>query len=148
LNLLPLRTVFGGAKVLRQRRCRALWPAALEAAAAPVEVEGFELHRGLSTLLPTAADAPCQPLCADPDLGWVWPQGDHHGLVAGTYLHGVFESGPWRRRWLNQLRRRKALPPLAEVQPHHSRHRDELLERLADAFERHVHLDPLLEGDG
>ena len=65
--------------------------------------------------------------------------------VAGTYLHGVFESGPWRRRWLNQLRARKGLPLLSERQPHHSRQRDALLDRLADAFEQHVNLEPLLK---
>jgi adenosylcobyric acid synthase len=148
LNLLPLRTVFGGAKVMGQRRCQALWPDGFKTTDPPVEIEGFELHRGLSTLLPTLDDAPCQPLCADPDLGWVQRHGDHNGLVAGTYLHGVFESGPWRRRWLNQLRRGKHLPPLSEAQPHHSRQRDTLLDRLADAFERHVNLDPLLDDDG
>jgi adenosylcobyric acid synthase len=64
--------------------------------------------------------------------------------VTGTYLHGVFESGAWRRRWLNQLRQRKGLPSLSEQQPHHSRQRDALLDRLADAFEAHVNLKPLL----
>jgi adenosylcobyric acid synthase len=152
LNLLPLRTVFGDCKALRQRRCRALWPALAEGDAhdtsadahhdleQELELEGFELHRGSTTTL-----SPCRPLCADPDLGWLQASGDHGGLVAGTYLHGVFESGPWRRRWLNRLRRRRGLPMLSERQPHHSRQRDQLLERLADAFERHVNLEPLLE---
>ncbi|MFM7649052.1 MAG: cobyric acid synthase [Cyanobium sp.] len=129
LNLLPLRTVFGQAKALRQRRTTALWPAGPE----PLELEGFELHRGHSTAL-----EPCQALCAAAELGWV------QGSVAGTYLHGVFESGPWRRRWLNQLRSSRQLPPLSEAQPHHSRQREALLDRLADAFERHVNLEPLL----
>jgi adenosylcobyric acid synthase len=65
--------------------------------------------------------------------------------VAGTYLHGVFENGAWRRRWLNGLRRRRGLPPLSEGQPHHHRQRHELLDRLAEAFERHIDLGPLLE---
>ena len=127
LNLLPLRTVFGSSKALRQRRSQALWPG-------EVPIEGFELHRGSTTPLEA-----CQPLCADAELGWV------HGNVAGTYLHGVFESGPWRRRWLNQLRARKGLPWLSEQQPHHSRQREALLDRLADAFEQHVNLEPLLQ---
>jgi len=136
LNLLPLRTVFGEVKALRQRRSPALWPApGLE----PLELEGFELHRGRSTALEA-----CQPLCAAADLGWVRASGEQGGLVAGTYLHGVFESGPWRRRWLNQLRQRRNLPALSEAQPHHSRQRDALLDRLADAFEQHVNLEPLL----
>ena len=66
--------------------------------------------------------------------------------MAGTYLHGVFESGPWRRRWLNHLRERKRLAPLSEDLPHHSRQREALLDRLADAFEEHVNLAPLLSG--
>jgi adenosylcobyric acid synthase len=150
LDLLPLRTVFGDGKALRQRRCRALWPALAEGdehdtsadadQQQELDLEGFELHRGSTTTL-----SPCRPLCADPDLGWLQASGDQGGLVAGTYLHGVFESGPWRRRWLNRLRRRRGLPMLSERQPHHSRQRDQLLERLADAFEQHVNLEPLLE---
>ena len=127
LDLLPLRTVFGGSKALRQRSSQALWPGE------PLPIEGFELHRGGSTTLEA-----CQPLCSESELGWV------NGTVAGTYLHGAFESGPWRRRWLNQLRQRKGLPPLSEQQPHHSRQREALLDRLADAFEQHVNLEPLL----
>jgi adenosylcobyric acid synthase len=149
LNLLPLRTVYSPSKVLRQRRALALWPEPPDANAAPLTIEGFELHRGRSTLLQRGPDeAPCQPLGADPDLGWIQPHGSRGGLVAGTYLHGVFESGPWRRRWLNQLRRRRHLPPLSEQQPHHSRQREALLERLADAFEAHVNLEPLRGVDG
>ncbi|NDC14038.1 MAG: cobyric acid synthase CobQ, partial [Synechococcaceae bacterium WB9_2_170] len=105
-----------------------------------LDLEGFELHRGRTIALEA-----CQPLCADGALGWVHGFGDQGGLVVGTYLHGVFESGPWRRRWLNQLRQRKGLPLLSERQPHHSRQRDALLDRLADAFEQHVNLGPLLQ---
>jgi len=148
LNLLPLRTVIGADKVLRQRRSTALWPPASGGAGTPLAIEGFELHRGLSHLIPQADAAPCQPLCHAPDLGWVQGHGPQGGLVAGTYLHGVFESGPWRRRWLNQLRQRKGLAPLCEDQPHHRRQREALLDRLADAFEAHVNLDPLLGRSG
>ncbi|MEB3335002.1 MAG: cobyric acid synthase [Cyanobacteriota bacterium] len=146
LNLLPLRTIYEDGKVLRQRRALALWPEPLEPSASPsLELEGFELHRGRTTLLTRPDEAPCRPLCAIPDLGWVQGHGQRGGLVAGTYLHGVFESGPWRRRWLNHLRSRKGLSPLSEQQPHHRRQRDLLLDRLADAFERHVSLGPLLD---
>jgi adenosylcobyric acid synthase len=143
LDLLPLRTVFSGSKVLRQRNSGAHWPPGANGASAPLPIEGFELHRGRSTLLHEAEA--CQPLCTDPELGWVQGHGSRGGLVAGTYLHGVFESGAWRRRWLNLLRCRRGLPPLSEEQPHHSRQRELLLERLADAFEQHVQLHPLLE---
>jgi adenosylcobyric acid synthase len=148
LNLLPLRTDVHAGKVLRQRRVLALWPEPPHAGADGLAIEGFELHRGRTTLLHQTDGPPCQPLGAEADLGWVQPHGSRGGLVAGTYLHGVFESGPWRRRWLNQLRRRRQLPPLSEQQPHHSRQREALLDRLADAFEAHVNMEPLRGGDG
>ena len=142
LNLLPLRTTFGVGKALRQRRSHALWPPGDGSA---LELEGFELHRGITERATNAASAACQPLAADGELGWWQPFGEPGGMVAGTYLHGVFDSGPWRRRWLNQLRGRQGLPPLSEQQPHHSRQRELLLDRLADAFEQHVNLEPLLK---
>jgi adenosylcobyric acid synthase len=144
LQLLPLRTVFTRDKVLRQRHSVALWPPGEPLAGTAAEIEGFELHRGRSSLLDPSAHSPCQPLCTDPELGWVQGHGSQGGLVAGTYLHGVFENGPWRRRWLNQLRHRRLLPPLSEALPHHGRQREALLDRLSDAFERHVNLVPLL----
>ncbi len=147
LNLLPLRTTFGAGKALRQRRSRALWPA-IPGHSSALELEGFELHRGITELagdgVAEGAAPLCQPLANDDALGWWQPFGDQGGVVAGTYLHGLFESGPWRRRWLNQLRQRQGLPPLSEQQPHHSRQREALLNRLADAFAQHVNLSPLI----
>ena len=135
LALLPIRTVFGGGKALRQRHSTALWPAQMP----PLRLEGFELHRGL-----TEVSGDCTPLCADDGLGWIKHHNNQAGAAAGTYLHGIFDNGPWRRRWLNRLRRRRDLAELNEDQPHHSRQREALLDRLADAFEQHVNLDPLL----
>ena len=153
LDLLPLSTVMSSGKVLRQRRALAIWPQAPGASANPLEttpleanpleIEGFELHRGRSTLLDGDDGLACQPLSIDADLGWVRAEGSRGGLVAGTYLHGIFDNGPWRRRWLNQLRHRRQLPPLSEAQPHHSRQREHLLDRLAEAFATHVNLEPL-----
>ncbi len=132
LGLLPLHTRFDSAKTLRHRRSRTLWPPG-----PALEIGGFELHHGQSTC--TAAS-----LAEEEGLGWWQPLGEQGGVVGGTYLHGVFDWGPWRRRWLNHLRRRRDLPPLSEDQPHHGHQRDALLDRLADAFEAHVNLEPLL----
>ena len=105
----------------------------------PLRLEGFELHRGLTDVC-----GDCTPLCGDEELGWIKYHNGQAGAAAGTYLHGIFDNGAWRRRWLNRLRRRRDLPELNEDQPHHSRQREALLDRLADAFEQHVNLDPLL----
>ena len=135
LGLLPLRTVFSGEKTLHQRQAPVLWPDQQPR----LEVEGFELHRGYSEAIDD-----CQAFCADAGLGWVRSGTGQQGATSGTYLHGIFDNGPWRRRWLNRLRRRRGLADLSEQQPHHSRQRDALLDRLADSFEQHVNLEPLL----
>ncbi|MEB3351776.1 MAG: cobyric acid synthase [Cyanobacteriota bacterium] len=132
LGLLPLHTRFEGRKTLAQRHCHALWPPG-----EPLELEGFELHHGSSR-------CSASPLADAEGLGWWLPWGEQGGEVAGTYLHGVFENGPWRRRWLNRLRLRRGLAPWSEAVPHHRRQRQALLDRLADAFEAHVDLTPLL----
>jgi len=132
LGLLPLRTRFGATKATAQRRVVSLWPPG-----PPLELEGFELHHGRS-------ESQASPLTAEADLGWWQPCGGRGGLVAGTYLHGVFDNGPWRRRWLNVLRQRRGLAALPEDQPHHRHQREALLDRLAAEFEAHVDLRPLL----
>ncbi|MFM8525922.1 MAG: cobyric acid synthase, partial [Cyanobacteriota bacterium] len=140
LNLLPLRTLFRSEKTLRQRREPALWPPGGDGV---LTLEGFELHHG-GTVLIEEDHHGCHPLSEAADLGW-WRRLEGGGIIAGTYLHGVFDSGPWRRRWLNQLRRHQGLAALPEAVDHHGLQRDRLLDRLADAFEAHVDLTPLLE---
>ena len=132
LGLLPLTTQFSGTKALRQRQVQAVWPK-------PTPITGFELHHGC-----TQASSDLQQLCSERDLGW-WRPMPEGGSIMGTYLHGLLDNGPWRRHWLNQLRRRRGLQPLPTDRPHHGEHRDALLDRLADAFEQHVDLKPLLE---
>ena len=135
LGLLPLITRFGGEKALRQRQVQALWPE-------PIPISGFELHHGS-----TRATDSLAPLTEEAGLGW-WTPTRGGGSITGSYLHGLLDNGPWRRHWLNQLRQRRQLEPLATDRPHHGDHRDQLLDRLADAFEQHVDLTPLLDAEG
>ncbi len=130
LGLLPLLTTFAPNKVRRQWSTTTTWPEPGE------PCTGFELHRGQTVAL--ADDV--QPLYGEPGLGWV----SSCGRVAGTYLHGCFEAGPWRRHWLNWLRHRRGLPPLPTTIAHHSVQRDCLLDRLADALAEDVNVEPLL----
>lgn len=150
LDLLPITTRFGASKALRQRCSSSLWPPG-----EPVLLEGFELHRGHS-LAPEAELPGLGQLALADGLGWWRALGGRAlggaggsasavaGVVAGSYLHGLFDSGPWRRRWLNQLRACRDLPALPETVPHHARQRDQLLDRLALSFAEHVNLEPLL----
>jgi adenosylcobyric acid synthase len=141
LGMLPLQTRFSGSKRLAQRQVSMRWPAGEW-----LTLEGFELHHGRSHWLDDAESEPEARLSDAADLGW-WRSTPQGGNVAGTYLHGIFENGAWRRRWLNQLRQRRGLVELPELQDNHGSQRDRLLDRLAEAFERHVNLEPLLQGD-
>ena len=132
LGLLALETTFFGTKKLSQRTVNGLWPI-------NTPLTGFELHYGT-----TKPDPGLQPLSTDHGLGW-WTAGPNQGTVVGTYLHGLLDNGPWRRAWLNTLRQQRGLQPLPNEPKNHSAHRDALLDRLADAFEEHVNLAPLLQ---
>ncbi|PSP17782.1 MAG: cobyric acid synthase CobQ [Cyanobacteria bacterium QS_8_64_29] len=132
LDLLPLETAIEPDKVARQRRTRARWPQL------GLTVAGYEIHQGQ-----TRASEPAnglQPLFDDPDLGAC----NAAGTVGGCYLHGIFDNGPWRRAWLNALRRARGLPELAvEVADHHQQ-REATLDAIADWGETYLDLTPLL----
>lgn len=69
------------------------------------------------------------------------------GRVWGTYLHGVFDRPAFRRVWMNQIRRRKALPPIAEaVSQGISQSLDGQLDQWADHLQQHMKVEPLLQG--
>lgn len=136
LNLLPLHTVFKQEKSLKQRAVTSQWPET-------TNLEGFELHHGISWPV-NDANSSLKPIANDPAIGWV-RRDETINQVAGTYLHGIFDNGCWRRHWLNMLRKQRQLPPLAVNYPHHGEQREQLLDRLADAFEQHVNIKPLIE---
>jgi adenosylcobyric acid synthase len=69
------------------------------------------------------------------------------GLVWGTYIHGVFDQPLFRREWLNRVRHRKGLSPVAmEVSMSVSTKVAGALDRWADHVEEHVNLDKVFSG--
>ncbi len=136
LDLMPIKTIFEKDKFLKQRKVIASWPSS-------ISILGFELHHGKSHLF-QSNEGSISPLTKDPSLGWV-TKNKNLGFVAGTYLHGIFDNGSWRRTWLNELRERKGLKKLPIEQPHYGQDRDALIDILADIFEQNVDLTPLLK---
>lgn len=89
LGLLPLTTVLRGSKTTVQAQGRSRLPGLED-----VPVRGYELHAGVSEVLERSAfelDCPQRP-----DGAW-------QGTVWGTYLHGLFDSAPFRHAWLRRL---------------------------------------------
>lgn len=133
LGLLPTKTVIAGQKVARQRLVSSNFPQE------GLPVTGYEIHQGRTRLMEDA-DQPTSPLFDDPNLGLV----DETQSVWGTYLHGLFDNGPWRRAWLNRLRQQRGLKSLPTGVANYREQREMLLDTLANSIEPHLDLNPFL----
>lgn len=133
LGLLPIKTVITGNKIARQRQVTSNFPQV------GLPVAGYEIHQGRSRLVEAEADS-CHPLFDDTGLGMV----DNCQLVWGTYLHGIFDNGPWRRAWLNRLRQQRGLQSMPTGVSNYREERESLLNSLAATIEAHLDLTPFL----
>jgi adenosylcobyric acid synthase len=131
LNLLPFQTVMAGEKVVQRRSITTVYPQA------NLTIEGYEIHLGRSEQTQTEG---FQPLFDDPSLGVV---SDDQSLW-GSYLHGIFDNGTWRRMWLNQVRQKRGLALLPATQPNYPEQRDQLIDRLADHIDKYMDLGPIM----
>ena len=64
--------------------------------------------------------------------------------IWGTYLHGLFDNGPWRRAWLNRLRQQRGLASLPTGIPNYREQREAMLDTLAKNIEPYLNLEPIL----
>ena len=140
LGLLPLRTEMTGDKVTRQRRAIARpFPTHFNpVTASDMTISGYEIHQGQTTVLNSTI---LQPFCEDPNLGQV----SRSQLIFGTYLHGLFNNGRWRRTWLNQMRLTKGLSPLSTEIDDYEIHREQQLDQITSIISDHLNLSPLLD---
>lgn len=134
LGLLPVETVMVRDKTTRNVSGTATW-----GRLSGLPVSGYEIHVGQTRRM---GGEPAFMLDGVAD-GVVARQ----GLCWGTYLHGVFDTAEFRRRWLNELRRRKGLAGLPAVA---SEAIDDAAEQAVARFASHVAnyvaLEPLLTG--
>lgn len=132
LGLLPIRTVFGDRKISRQRQVTSHYPQE------GLPVQGYELHQGQSQVVP--GNPHYVPLFNDPMLGLVSKTQE----LWGTYLHGVFDNGPWRRAWLNRLRQQRGLKALPTGISNYRTERETILDGIADVVQEHLDLTALI----
>lgn len=138
LGLLPLKTIITGQKVARQRLVSSNYPQM------GLPITGYEIHQGRTS--PVEADGEGKdilysPLFDDPNLGVV----DTSQSLWGTYLHGLFDNGPWRRTWLNRLRQQRGLKALPTGISNYREQREAMLDSLANTVEGCLNLAPLLD---
>jgi len=100
LHLLPISTVLEKEKTLTLRT--GTHPASGH------KVRGYEIHHG-----ETRGESANAPFLLDSGEPAGAMSGD--GRIWGSYLHGVFDSDPFRRWFIDQLRCRKGLQPVGRV---------------------------------
>ncbi|WP_269623511.1 cobyric acid synthase [Prochlorococcus marinus] len=136
LNLLPIKTIFEPKKTLSTKNILAYWPN-------QSTISGFEIHHGISEPIDSERKE-ISSLCEESSLGWV-SNNQSQLNIAGTYLHGIFENGEWRRMWINRIRIKQNLKELPLINENHTAKREKLINRLTDAFEKHINLEPVLK---
>jgi len=130
LGILPVRTVITGKRIATQRTTTSVEPQA------GFLVSGYEQHQA-RTQVTDAKNA--QPIFDEARLGAV----DRYGAVWGVNLHGVFDSGPWRRTWLNRLRQQRGFKALPTGIGNHRTEREAAIDAIADEFARSLDTEAL-----
>jgi adenosylcobyric acid synthase len=136
LGLLPITTVISNNKIARQRQVFSNYPQA------GLPVDGYEIHQGRSRIhqkINPTKDEYFQ-IFDDPALGMV----NSSLSVWGCYLHGIFDNGPWRRSWLNHLRKQRGMSSLATGIPNYREEREAGLNALANIVEEHLNLKSII----
>lgn len=132
LGFLPIQTFLSSKKITRQRQVIASYPLA------GLPVQGYEIHHGRTQLLEKTDDI--IPLFDDPGLGIV----NTTTSVLGNYLHGLFDNGPWRRSWLNFLRKKRGLKVLPTGISNYREQREGILNSVTDSVAEHLDLDRII----
>lgn len=136
LGLLDVETVLAGAKTLGAVRG---WDAA-----GGVPFHGYEMHMGQTT----GPDRARAPLRFDDGRDEGAMSAD--GRVVGTYVHGLFAQDAQRAAWIDRLALPgrgggRSLDPAAPGGAGYDQQVEAALDALADAVERHLDLDGLLD---
>jgi adenosylcobyric acid synthase len=126
LGLLPVATAMAAEKTLVR--------AAAQHLASGLEVRGYEIHHGRTEI---GRSAPA----VERSDGEVLGSGSADGRIWGTYLHGIFDADGFRRWFVNRLRGRKGLGPLAGEGARYDL--EPAFDRLADAVRASLKMEEI-----
>ena len=109
--------------------------------ASGLPVHGYEIHHGLTAPLSDDLRVALRDNAGEP-LGYM--RADNR--VMGTYLHGLFDSDPFRRWFIDQLRMDRGLSPLEAIQTTFDL--EDALDHLAGVVREAVNMDSVYRALG
>lgn len=113
LGLLNRNTIFKGEKTTTQVEgsLRGNLPGILKACEG-IKVKGYEIHMGISEKTGACEELLTIEKRLGEKVSDLEGSCNEEGTVFGTYLHGIFDEGPFARCLLNAIREKKGLPAL------------------------------------
>lgn len=113
LGLLNRNTIFKGEKTTTQVEgsFRGNLPGILKACEG-IKVKGYEIHMGISEKTGACEELLTIEKRLGEKVSDLEGSCNEEGTVFGTYLHGIFDEGPFARCLLNAIREKKGLPAL------------------------------------
>jgi adenosylcobyric acid synthase len=135
LNLLPIITILEKEKIVRKVDGTCLIN--------HKPVKGYEIHMGKSQIIKELGEPFLKLQKLDERKTWEDGWSVNHGQIAGTYLHGLFDSSGFRGAFLNGLREAKGLlqkraKPGRQAWFHQ-------YDRLADHFEQYCDVEMIIK---
>ena len=130
LRIIPMKTFFEKEKTLKTRQ-------GCLAKAEQISVKGYEIHQGKGAFLQAY-----EPLF-NLNLGnSIEPEGIViYNQIFGTYLHGLFDDGSFRRYFVNLLRKRKGLAAISSISQSWQEVVEKELDRLAGFLETYLDIE-------
>ena len=136
IGILPLKTIFKKTKTTKRIKCDTTWPCI-------TKVEGFEIHNGVTELIKKQGEINLKQIFKQKQLGWYIDK-NKKGLIAGSYVHGIFDNDQWRINFLNLIRDKKGIQILDKETKPYKIKREAIINNLACQFKKHIDITSLL----
>ena len=136
IGLLPLKTIFLRDKITRRITCHSNWPCI-------GKIDGFEIHNGITKIMKKDNEYNVFDIFKEKNLGW---HNNHNekGIIAGTYIHGIFENDKWTNNFLNLIREKKGIPILDKKNKSYKIKRESIIDNLAKQFTKHINISTII----
>ncbi len=136
IGLLPLKTIFSQDKITKRITCYSNWPC-IE------KIDGFEIHNGITKVIKNDNRNKVSNIFKDNSLGW-YKTCNQRGIIAGTYIHGIFENDKWTINLLNLIKEKKGIPILDKKNNSYKIKKEAIIDNLAKQFTKHINISTLL----